>query len=83
MGVFSFDWTHRLQDYFQVAHVFFVFSFFTEFFSQVSVHRICKLYNLGFFLRQQNYKLDIKIRIYIYIYIYMYIYIYIYIYIYP
>ena len=61
-----------LNDYFQAARVFFVFSLFIELFSQISVYRICKLYNLFFFSHQQSYRLDIKIDIYIYIYIYIY-----------
>ena len=59
---FSFDKTFVQLDYFQVARVFFPFSFFNDFFLLISVSRICKLYNL-----KQNYRLDINI-IYIYIY---------------
>ena len=44
VDVLSFDKTYVLHDYFQVARVFFVFCFFTEFFPHILVSRICKLY---------------------------------------
>ena len=45
--------------------MFLSFLFLLNFFPQITVSRICKLYNLGFFSHQQNYRLYIRIKIYI------------------
>ena len=55
-------------DYFQVARVFFIFSFFTKYFPRISVCRICKLYSL-FFSTQTELEIIDKYYIHIYIYI--------------
>ena len=64
-----------LFDYFQEASLFFVFSFFWIFFSQVSVCRTCKFYYLGIFHTNRIiHKLYIKINTHTHTHIYIYIY---------
>ena len=70
-SVFSFDGTYMLLDNFQVARVFFIFSFFTIFFFPRYQFVEFATYTIWVFLHQQNYRLDIKIKTFIYIYIYI------------
>ena len=64
--IFSFDLVLVLVDCFQVVQMFLVFSFFMEFFPQISTYVIfffiCKLYHLCFFSHCQNHRIGIKLK---------------------
>ena len=89
LDFFSFGYTYVQLDYLQVARVFFVFSYFTEFFSTYQFVEFQIVQSI--FLYRRNHWWGMKIKIYVHthththththIYIYFYFYIYIYIYI--